>query len=390
MASTHVKAAILVGTALAAIAIAQAGYSFTVNGKKVALEAVEKNGKVFVEAQSAFKALGASVTYDKARKSFVVVTAGQNQAQAVQGTTQMAGGEAVFGKTYSVGKVDNALNFTLKSAEYTVSRVTVGNNVYSAGSDKKLLVLHYTIQNPQKQDVNLSYSSFKLTVVDSKDVNHEFGNYIGREGSTEILDVNLKPAQKIDVFAAWAVPAEGVMPKLIVDRRDGAPVLRYDMRGKVAKLGAPFAEPADANGATARQEVPADLGKYYPGLVFDLKIESIAYSTGKILDKTPEAGQRFLVATVSAKNATAKTASEVAFSYSTFKFELRDADGDRQSFGDYLVKASRDERHEGTLKPGEETRFRIFFPLPADLGGKTLYFREGESRTYALDVSNAK
>jgi hypothetical protein len=381
---------IAVITAASVVALAQAGYSFTVNGKKVPLEVVEKNGKVFVEANSAFKALGASVTYDKAKKSFVVVSAGRNQTQAVQGTAQLAGGEGVIGKTYTVGKGDDALNFTLKSVDYSVSRATVGTTVYVPKADEKLIVLHYTVQNPQNREVPFSYYSFKFTAVDARDTNHVFDNYIGREGSTDNLDMRLKPAQKIDAYAAWVVPASGVTPKLIVERGTGNPVLRYDLRGKTTKLAAPFADPADASGASALEEVPAEIGKFYPAQKFDIKLDSVAYSTNKILNKTPAANQRFLVATFTVKNATGKTAGEAPFSYSSFGIELRDADGDREKFEDYLVKASRDENHDGRLKPGEETRFRVFFSLPQDLDGKTLYIREGTSRTFAFDVSNIK
>lgn len=375
--------------AAGAVALAQAAYTFTINGKAARLETVERNGRVFVDAEALAKALGASVTVDRAKRSVVIVSAGQNAQQDVQGTTQLAGGEGAIGKTYSLGKGDYALNFTLKSAEFSVSRVTVGTNVYAPKANEKLLVLRYTVQNPQKRDMNLSYSSFKITAVDAKDVNHVFGNYIAREGSNDSLNVSLKPAQKIDAYLAFDVPAEGVVPKLIVERGDGSPVVRYDLR-RAKGLPAPFADPADASGATALQEVPAQVGQFYPGSNFDLKLEAVAYSTEAFEKRPPEQGKRYLVATFTVKNATAKTANEAAYSYSQFTFELRDADGDKEKFGGYLIKASRDEHADGRLKPGEEARFRVYFTLPQDLAGKTLYVKEGDSRTYAFDVSNAK
>ena len=50
------------------------------------------------------------------------------------------------------------------------------------------------------------------------------------------------------------VPAAGVVPKLIVEREQGAPVIRYDLRGKVKALPQPFADPSDTTGATARED----------------------------------------------------------------------------------------------------------------------------------------
>lgn len=374
---------------VAAIALAQVAPSFTINGKKVAVPTVINKGRVYADAEALAKAMGSSVTYDKAKQSLVIVS-GRTTSQAVQGTAQLAGGEGVLGKTYSLGKADNAMNFTLRSAEYSVARVTVGTNVYAPKADEKLLILRYTVQNPQKSEMNLAWSTFKITAVDAQDVNHVFDNYVAREGANDRLETRLKPAQKIDAYLAFAVPAQGVIPKLIVERGDGSPVLRYDLRGKVKALPAPFADPADKSGATALEEAPAQIGQAYPLKTFDLKLESVAYSTEPMEKRPPAEGKRFLVATFAIKNATAKTAGEATYGYSNFTFELRDADGDRVKFDDYLLKPSRDERAEGRLKPGEEARFRVFFELPADLAGKTLYAKESDSRTLVYDVSSAK
>ncbi len=372
------------------LALAQATYTFTINGKPAKLDALEKSGKVYVEAQSFAKALGASVTFDAAKKSFVIVSTNQNAVGDVQGTTQLAGGEGAIGKTYSLGKTDNALNFTMTSLEYSLTPVTMGTSVYAPKANEKLLVLHYTVQNPQKRDVGISYSAFKITAVDAKDVNHVFDNYIARDGTNEKYDASLKPAQKVELYAAFAVPAAGQIPKLIVERNDGSPVVRYDLRGKVKPLIAPFADPADTSGASALAEVPAQTGTFYPGLNLGIKLESVAFSQDKMDAKAPADGKRYLIATFTIRNLTGATANPVSFSYSNFKIELRDAEGDKQVFNGYLIKAARDEHADGSLKPGEEYRFRVYFTLPSDLAAKTLAISEGESRAYVFDISSAK
>jgi Domain of unknown function (DUF4352) len=106
--------------------------------------------------------------------------------------------------------------------------------------------------------------------------------------------------------------------------------------------------------------------------------------------KIPDEGKRYLIATFSIKNILGASANPVGFSYSNFKFELRDAEGDKQVFNGYLIKATRDEHADGSLKSGEEYRFRVYFTLPKDLTAKTLAVSEGESRAYAFDVSSAK
>jgi Domain of unknown function (DUF4352) len=381
--------AVIVVLALVGLALAQATYTFTINGKLAKLDALEKSGKVYVEAQSFAKALGASVTFDAAKKSFVIVSSGSAPTD-LQGTSQLAGGEGAIGKTYSLGKTDNALNFTLTSAEYSLMPVTMGTTVYAPKANEKLLVLHYTVQNPQKRDVGISYSAFKITAVDAKDVNHVFDNYIARDGTNEKYDASLKPAQKVELYAAFAVPAAGPIPKLIVERNDGSPVVRFDLRGKAKALVAPFADPADTSGASALMEVPAQTGTFYPGLNLGIKLENVAFSTDKMDAKAPGEGKRYLIATFTIKNLLGTSANPVNFRYSNFKIELRDAEGERQTFDGYLIKASRDEHAEGSLKPGEEYRFRVYFTLPSDLGAKTLTIAEGESRVYAFDVSSAK
>ena len=126
---------LLGGLTLLELALAQSTYSFTINGKPFKLETLESGGEVYVEAQYFAKALGAQVTFDKAKKSFVIISS-RAAPSDVQGTTQLAGGEGVLGKTYSLGKTTNALNFTLTSLEFSVSPVTMGTFVYApkAGS----------------------------------------------------------------------------------------------------------------------------------------------------------------------------------------------------------------------------------------------------------------
>jgi hypothetical protein len=376
--------------ALVGLALAQATYTFTINGKPAKLDTLEKSGKVYVEAQGFAKALGASVTFDQAKKSFVIVSSNQNAVGDVQGTTQLAGGEGVIGKTYSLGKTTSALNFTLTSLEYSLTPVTMGTTVYAPKANEKLLVLHFTVQNPQKQDSSVYYGSFKITAVDAKDINIVYSNYIAREGTTEIYNTALKPAQKVSLYAAFAVPAAGQIPKLIIERNDGSPVVRYDLRGKAKPLVAPFIDPTDSSGASALPEVPAQPGTFYPGLSLGIKFEGAAFSTDKMDGKAPADGKRYLIATFTIKNLTGATANPLSFYYGNFKIELRDAEGDKQVFNGYLIKAARDEHADGSLKPGEEYRFRVYFTLPSDLAGKTLAISEGESRVYAFDVSSAK
>ena len=312
--------------------------------------------------------------------------------RVVQATTQLAGDVGTIGKTFTLGTGSNAINFTLTGAEFSVSRVTIGEDVYVPKANEKLLILRYTVHNPQKEDLRYFYRTLQFTVVDARNVNHENENYVGRDGTTDRLDITLKPAQKVGAYAVIAVPAAGPIPKLIVNVEDdeNKRVVRYDLRGKVKALPAPFADPSDAAKVTALEAVPMKAGVYGPLGYFDLKLDSVALSTSPINGRELENGDRNLVAIFTARNGVAKTAEVRSFFSQTFSFKLRDADGDVTEYDDSPLKVSRDESTSGSLKPGEEMRFRVYFKLPANVKGRILNVVEEESHALVFDVSQAK
>ena len=138
-------------------------------------------------------------------------------------------------------------------------------------------------------------------MVDATNANREYSQNIGQEADSLALGtMSLKPAQKVDLYTYIVVAAGGEIPKLIVKRGDG-PVLRYDLRGKVKALPAPFADPSDSTGSTALKEVPAQMAAYAPTGVFDVKVESATYTDATYADHEPEEGTRHLLVTVAIK-----------------------------------------------------------------------------------------
>jgi hypothetical protein len=374
-----------------AVVFAQSGYSFLINNKNVKLETLEKNGKVFVEVNSFAQSLGAKVAFDKAKRAFTVTTGDAAASTPAQAGTQLAGGQGQIGKMYSFGK-DNPMNFTLKSAEFSVLRFTL-QDLIAPKFNQKLLVLRFTVQNPNKSDLNVYYGSLDFTAVDNKDQNVKFDNYWSRDGETTKLDIKLKPAQKIEVIAVVAVPANAKIPKLIVQRggETTSPVVRYDLSGKIKPLVAPFADPSDTTGSTALEVIAAKAETYYPMGAMDVKLEGTTFGNEKIDGTTPSEGKRFLLATFSVKNAVGQN---VNVSYSRFVIELTDIEGSTKKFNGYIINPSRDEKLDVDLKPGSETKFRAYFELPKEVAGKTLSIQEngnsGLSRVYTFDVSGAK
>ena len=357
--------------------------SFVINGKSVKLPTIVKGGSAFVDAAALAKALGASVTNNKATKQYVISLGG---APGSVGTVQMAGGWGELGKEYSIGG-DSPMNFALKSAEFSVGQVRIGDDLGFPKADEKLLVLRYTIHNPRKTDQSASWSTFDMTAVDASDNNCEYSQNVGQETNSGTLNLYLKPAQKVEAYTYIRVPAKGEIPKLIVKRGSNNPVVRYDLKGKVKPLSAPFADPSDSTGATAFTQVPAQFGSNYPLGNFDLKVESAAYTNQPVLRDAPKSGYRYLVATLLIKNQHPK---EKSVSWSTFQPTLQAEDGENLEWNQHLVSATRAEDLNIYAQPGQEVKARIYFLVRTDTPAKTLSIQEGKSRAYLFDISGVK
>jgi hypothetical protein len=96
------------------------------------------------------------------------------------GTVQLAGDNGVFGTVYSINK-GNPIYFRLKSVEFTTNQVTIGENLYVPSAEEKLMVLHFTVQNPQKTEQFVRWDTLRFTAADAMNTNHEGDNEWGDE-----------------------------------------------------------------------------------------------------------------------------------------------------------------------------------------------------------------
>ncbi|MVN87090.1 hypothetical protein GO986_09950 [Deinococcus sp. HMF7620] len=307
------------------------------------------------------------------------------QKPAVQGTVPLAGLNATLQQPYTLGK-SSPLNFTLTKAAFSVSRVIVGNEVFTPKADQKLLVLTFRVANPQKKDVYFDSRSFTFTAVDAQNINRPSVRSVGLASTGELVGLQLKPSQVLEFVTAIVVPAAGVVPKLIVEHEAGTGVLRYDLRRVTGPLAAPYADPADASGASALGAVPAKVGQSYPLESFDLRLETTALSTEVLDGRAPRSGHRYVVATVVLKN---QAPQERYLGLQTLMPEILDADGERLRY--LTVLKARGEGGPGLkLAPGAEYRARYVFEVPDGTPLQTLVFQEGYSHTLLFDVSALK
>jgi len=361
--------------------LALAAPSFTVGGVVLDLPSVQQGGKLYVDAAALAKALGFTLTFDQSKNSYVF----QAQAPAgAGGNGQLAGGNAAVGQAYTAGQGGEALNFTLKSAEFVATRINIGTQSYAPAADQKLLVLHYRVQNPGKSEQRYYESTLQFTVVDDQNTNRRYIEAVGREGSSDPLDISLKPAQNIDAYTVIALPTGNSAPKLIVQSGSG-PVLRYDLHGVVQPVAAPYADPQ--NPFTALTEVPAPAGSFLQIGGLDARIDGEALSSAALAGSAPSSGHHYLVASLTFRNST-PLAQRV--SYSTVSPTLRLASGDKINWNQALLKAGSDDSLDVNLNPGEDVHARVFFEVPTSDAPSVLSLAQDNSHQLIFDVSAAK
>ncbi len=387
---------------LGGLALAQAvqrSLNITINGASSSEKAIVVAGKSYVPV-SALKSLGVNVTASNStlalsRAGAVVTTTG------AAGTQQLSGGVGVFGQAVTMGK-DSPLNFTLRSLEYAVGRVAIGREVYQSTAKQKLLLMRFTVQNPQKnKDVSLSNSSFVFTTVDSSNVsvtpNWAAGDLaIARDNDSIPVSTPLKPGQRLDVFTVFIVPNDVSVPKLVVERFGDriAGVVRYDLTGKIKGLPAPFA--ADSNGFKSLEEITAQIGTYYPIGLTDVRLENAAISTLEPGDVRPRESNRFVRLTFGVRNSMPKGSPTISFGMCGAKgilLELTDSDNERQttaSCGTNFLKFSRNENGDGDLTAGQETKVRYLFEIPNSASAAKLVVYDEKSIRYTFDIGTAK
>lgn len=363
---------------LSGLAAFAATATVTVAGKTVTVPVLQQNGKSYVDIVALMALLQGKVTI-KATPAPAPAPGGASSA----GTVQLAGDNGELGKIYSLIK-DSPVYFCLKSAAFTVGQVRIGDTLYTPKVNEKLLLLRFTVQNPQKTELYLRGDSLRLTAVDAMNVNQEGIGVWGDAETQNALGMSLKPAQKIEVYAVVKVPAKGPVPKLMVmpPGDNMGPILRYDLRGKVTPLPEPFADPADPAGVSALDVVPGRLNTAYPCDNLDITVERFSTTQEKLADDEPEEGGQFLVVNLLLKN---KAPNDLYTRWDTLAPILTSTDGEELRYIGMLLGTTNRPMGQN-LKPGQEMRVRLYFGLPAEVKPQTLQLKENDSRGYSFSV----
>ncbi len=280
------------------------------------------------------------------------------------GAVQMPGDNGKIGTPYQLGKAGEELVFTLEKAEFASRTLLADRNIFPKPGERLLLVT-YSVQNPGARDRFFFNQSFTFTVVSPDDQNFVAGGTAANGAAAyhpdrkEPLSLQLKPAQKIKAITVIQMHPKGPVNKLIIQRGKDTPVLRYDMKDKVAPLAGAF---ADNEGKDIRDvgagliETPFELGGW------DVTVEKMADELLPIGSYAPPAGQRSVVLTVHIKNVSFQPAGMHS---SLIVPKMTDADGSELTYPNAMLKNSAPEPfNNSAIGPGEEARFRMVFYAP--------------------------
>ena len=357
----------------------------TVNGKTVTVPVIKQNGKVFVDIAALAKLLGGSATFN-AGADAVALSLPSGGIGSI-GASELPGEDGKLGTIYTLRKHEPVF-FCLQSVEYSTTPVALDGGLYMPNPDEKLLVLHFTVQNPnQKEDLLARNHILRIIAVDSTDTNITCDGW-GNPETHASIDIRLKPAQKISCYAVIPVPAKNPVPKLIIqpDWNNDGGVLRFDLHGKVKPLTAPYADPADASGATPLTEVPAECNKPYPFASLEVTLQKMEYTTTVRSDDKLKDGERALMLTWHVKNL---HPDKEQIRDSTFSRKLVSVDGEELACNSDVLFPSSLRPVDQAIPPGGELTLKCYFKVPKDFAPKALKFKQNwyrGARTYLYPV----
>lgn len=286
-----------------------------------------------------------------------------SQTAPTLGTVQLPGDNGKVGVTYQLGAKGRELHFTLDSASVAMN-YSAPEDSLAAGENQRILVLNFTVQNPQKEEMGLSSTTFGFTAVSPDDENFKFSGYLLGLPKRTRISQSLKPAQKIKCAVAFPIYATGPVTKVMVSKGDGNPILRYDLTGKIDKMDSAFSKDGIDLDQTTKFPLLAkgesvDIGE------FGVTYNGWEFTTEKIKGYAPSKGFKYLIIKTSYKNLVAKD-SFLSFAY--FDWTVSDSSGQKLPWNKDLLFEGNDTGIYQKLVFGEDDiRGRVYYQVPESM-----------------------
>jgi hypothetical protein len=274
---------------------------------------------------------------------------------------------AKFGQPYTLDGDGWSLNLTLNRVELSAGRYFLGGNAEIPDADEKLVIIHYTLQNPNLADVPVDGQSVNFAAIDSDKNGHNDLPEAQYEGTDNLVDDVLKGKETADFVKVIHVPAEGPLSALTVTPAPaGFDTVQFDLAGHVSKLPPPYADLKDATGMTAAEPIPTRIGVSYPLGDCNITLIKAVFTHEALLSYNgifpPEDGDHFALFTF---EVTCEHSTGMTFTAENLNPTLTSTDGDSiDPAGAPLLKSDDDGAPFDTnLSYGVATRFRIYFPV---------------------------
>jgi hypothetical protein len=303
----------------------------------------------------------------------------------------------IYGKPYRPG-VSQPIRFTLQRATYMATRLVAGGRIFAPTAEQKLLLLHFSVHNAASYPVQIYQGIVRFRAVDGDGNTYKPIDVWGiSNGAGAALGLNhtLNPGKSAHLYTAIFLPAAGAIEHLtILPEFDEPPAIRYDLRGNIKGLAAPYVDPDDDTNSTALATMPATVGATYSLGWLDVKVLGISYTSTPlgIYEEVWE-DMRILVVRLWIKNA-----SLGAHQIFREKFRLS-----LLTEGDYpiawqggVTRTNSTEEANFDLKKGGDAQVLLYAMVPADRLPHTLtlcelYPMEGvgnalASRALSLDL----
>lgn len=272
---------------------------------------------------------------------------------AAKETYQLPGDNGKIGVVYRLGDKGNELYFRLESAQVAPYFKTPDDLVV-AGEQERLLVLTYTVQNPQpKVDMMLNSRSFGFTAVSPDDKNYAFGGYSYQPENVRRYQTMLKPAQKVRLVVAVPIYATGPIHKVLV-QRDSSTILRYDLEGLVKKMTSTFSP----DGLELGNQAKPEFGKPFDVNGFTVEVQKVEPREGPLGTYHAEDGG--ILFTVQYKITNLQAVSQ-QLKWTTLQATLTDQNGEKIDWSVGLVSPTSGKEINTDLEPGDSMTCVLVF-----------------------------
>lgn len=276
---------------------------------------------------------------------------------------------AEFGTSYDIGP-SPALRFTLDRAVYALGWTDhVRSSSGVAGSDEKMLVLFFTIENAGTTDLRFRHNTLKFQAIDEQGLVHE------RSGSMEVRTARLtmaadpatrnadkttlRPGEPLELYTAILVPKRVRIPRLAVGTaRDGNNEVIYMLDGRVEALPEAY---HDSHPEIVREEIEAGPGQFLAAPSFDIQVDGMETTTDPAqVGRRAGAPQTWVLVRMTVRN---RSQGPQNLSAGNFKeARIVDTSGELHAPG-VVLHESRPEGVRPKIEPGATGSFRVAFRL---------------------------